>query len=47
MNCCDLLGNTPLHCAAYRGQKLCALKLLKKGASPNIKNKNGKDGLSQ
>ncbi|CAB1324301.1 unnamed protein product, partial [Coregonus sp. 'balchen'] len=39
MNCCDLLGNTPLHCAAYRGQKLCALKLLKKGASPNIKNK--------
>uniref|UniRef100_A0A8C7PR72 Oxysterol-binding protein n=1 Tax=Oncorhynchus mykiss TaxID=8022 RepID=A0A8C7PR72_ONCMY len=40
MNCCDLLGNTPLHCAAYRGQKLCALKLLKKGASPNIKNKN-------
>uniref|UniRef100_A0A4W5QF25 Oxysterol-binding protein n=1 Tax=Hucho hucho TaxID=62062 RepID=A0A4W5QF25_9TELE len=47
INCCDLLGNTPLHCAAYRGQKLCALKLLKKGASPNIKNKNGKDGLSQ
>ncbi|XP_071201445.1 oxysterol-binding protein-related protein 1 isoform X2 [Salvelinus alpinus] len=40
INCCDLLGNTPLHCAAYRGQKLCALKLLKKGASPNIKNKN-------
>uniref|UniRef100_A0A8C8H9A3 Oxysterol-binding protein n=1 Tax=Oncorhynchus tshawytscha TaxID=74940 RepID=A0A8C8H9A3_ONCTS len=40
MNCSDLLGNTPLHCAAYRGQKLCALKLLKKGASPNIKNKN-------
>ncbi|XP_053178807.1 oxysterol-binding protein-related protein 1 isoform X2 [Scomber japonicus] len=41
INCTDLLGNTPLHCAAYRGQKQCALKLLKSGASPNMKNKNG------
>ncbi|XP_036442648.1 oxysterol-binding protein-related protein 1 isoform X1 [Colossoma macropomum] len=41
INCTDLLGNTPLHCAAYRGQKQCAVKLLQKGASPNIKNKNG------
>ncbi|KAG7279392.1 hypothetical protein CRUP_024211, partial [Coryphaenoides rupestris] len=41
INCMDLLGNTPLHCAAYRGQRQCALKLLKGGASPNIKNKNG------
>ncbi|KAM7410350.1 hypothetical protein PAMA_001678 [Pampus argenteus] len=40
INCTDLLGNTPLHCAAYRGQKQCAQKLLKSGASPNIKNKN-------
>ncbi|XP_026201124.1 oxysterol-binding protein-related protein 1 isoform X2 [Anabas testudineus] len=40
INCTDLLGNTPLHCAAYRGQKQCALKLLRSGASPNIKNKN-------
>ncbi|KAM6963326.1 oxysterol-binding protein-related protein 1 [Aplochiton taeniatus] len=40
MNCTDLLGNTPLHCAAYRGQKQCALKLLKSGANPNIKNNN-------
>ncbi|KAJ8395020.1 hypothetical protein AAFF_G00039710 [Aldrovandia affinis] len=40
MGCTDLLGNTPLHCAAYRGQKLCALRLLKGGASPNVKNKN-------
>ncbi|KAM9849156.1 oxysterol-binding protein-related protein 1 isoform 2-T2 [Aulostomus maculatus] len=40
INCTDLLGNTPLHCAAYRGQKQCALKLLKSGSSPNIKNKN-------
>uniref|UniRef100_A0A8C9Y9G6 Oxysterol-binding protein n=1 Tax=Sander lucioperca TaxID=283035 RepID=A0A8C9Y9G6_SANLU len=39
INCTDLLGNTPLHSAAYRGQKQCALKLLKSGASPNIKNK--------
>lgn len=41
INCTDLLGNTPLHSAAYRGQKQCALKLLKSGASPNIKNKKG------
>ncbi|XP_034036345.1 oxysterol-binding protein-related protein 1 isoform X2 [Thalassophryne amazonica] len=41
INCTDLLGNTPLHCAAYRGQKQCALRLLKSGASPNIKNNNG------
>lgn len=41
ISCADLLGNTPLHCAAYRGQKQCALKLLKSGASPNIKNKKG------
>uniref|UniRef100_UPI0037E95519 oxysterol-binding protein-related protein 1 isoform X2 n=1 Tax=Semicossyphus pulcher TaxID=241346 RepID=UPI0037E95519 len=40
MGCTDLLGNTPLHSAAYRGQKQCALKLLKSGANPNIKNKN-------
>ncbi|XP_022607141.1 oxysterol-binding protein-related protein 1-like isoform X4 [Seriola dumerili] len=40
INCTDLLGNTPLHCAAYRGQRQCALKLLRSGASPNIKNKN-------
>ncbi|XP_042273392.1 oxysterol-binding protein-related protein 1 isoform X1 [Thunnus maccoyii] len=41
INCTDLLGNTPLHCAAYRGQRQSALKLIKSGASPNIKNKNG------
>ncbi|XP_047192638.1 oxysterol-binding protein-related protein 1 isoform X3 [Scophthalmus maximus] len=41
INCSDLLGNTPLHCAAYRGQRQCALKLLKNGAGPNIKNKKG------
>ncbi|XP_016317673.1 oxysterol-binding protein-related protein 1 [Sinocyclocheilus anshuiensis] len=39
INCTDLLGNTPLHCAAYRGQKQCAVKLLQHKANPNIKNK--------
>ncbi|XP_047231280.1 oxysterol-binding protein-related protein 1 isoform X2 [Girardinichthys multiradiatus] len=41
INCTDLLGNTPLHCAAYRGQRLCAMKLLRNGANPNAENKNG------
>uniref|UniRef100_A0A3P9M2R6 Oxysterol-binding protein n=1 Tax=Oryzias latipes TaxID=8090 RepID=A0A3P9M2R6_ORYLA len=45
INCTDLLGNTPLHCAAYRGQRQCALKLLKNGASPYSKNKNGQTAL--
>uniref|UniRef100_A0A672QCA0 Oxysterol-binding protein n=1 Tax=Sinocyclocheilus grahami TaxID=75366 RepID=A0A672QCA0_SINGR len=38
-DCTDLLGNTPLHCTAYRGQKQCAVKLLQHKANPNIKNK--------
>uniref|UniRef100_A0A3P9Q8R3 Oxysterol-binding protein n=1 Tax=Poecilia reticulata TaxID=8081 RepID=A0A3P9Q8R3_POERE len=41
IKCTDLLGNTPLHCAAYRGQRLCALKLLRSGADASAKNKNG------
>ncbi|KAM7379374.1 hypothetical protein PAMP_004932 [Pampus punctatissimus] len=41
INCRDSAGNTPLHCAAYRGQKQCIIKLLKSGASLNIKNNNG------
>uniref|UniRef100_A0A8C5P000 Oxysterol-binding protein-related protein 1 n=1 Tax=Jaculus jaculus TaxID=51337 RepID=A0A8C5P000_JACJA len=40
VNCTDQLGNTPLHCAAYRAHKQCALKLLRSGANPNLKNKN-------
>uniref|UniRef100_A0A671SYT1 Oxysterol-binding protein n=1 Tax=Sinocyclocheilus anshuiensis TaxID=1608454 RepID=A0A671SYT1_9TELE len=40
---CYLLGNTPLHCAAYRGQKQCAVKLLQHKANPNIKNKIGSE----
>uniref|UniRef100_A0A3B3HWL5 Uncharacterized protein n=1 Tax=Oryzias latipes TaxID=8090 RepID=A0A3B3HWL5_ORYLA len=41
IHCRDSVGNTPLHCAAYRGQKQCILKLLKCGASPNVKNSYG------
>uniref|UniRef100_A0A8C4XZW2 Oxysterol-binding protein-related protein 1 n=1 Tax=Gopherus evgoodei TaxID=1825980 RepID=A0A8C4XZW2_9SAUR len=40
INCTDQMGNTPLHCAAYRAHKHCALKLLKKGADSKIRNKN-------
>ncbi|XP_073535277.1 oxysterol-binding protein-related protein 1 isoform X1 [Phyllobates terribilis] len=39
INCTDQMGNTPLHCAAYRGMKQCASRLLKSGADVNIKNK--------
>lgn len=41
IHCRDSVGNTPLHCAAYRGQKQCIIKLLKSGADPAIKNRNG------
>lgn len=41
IHCSDSLGNTPLHCAAYRGQKQCIIKLLKSGASPDIRNNKG------
>ncbi|XP_056276820.1 oxysterol-binding protein-related protein 1 isoform X2 [Pseudoliparis swirei] len=40
IHCRDSVGNTPLHCAAYRGQKQCTIKLLKSGASPSSKNNN-------
>nr|XP_033789752.1 oxysterol-binding protein-related protein 1 isoform X3 [Geotrypetes seraphini] len=45
INCTDQMGNTPLHCAAYRDQKQCALKLLKSGANTNMKNKNNQTPL--
>ncbi|KAJ3594788.1 hypothetical protein NHX12_004094, partial [Muraenolepis orangiensis] len=41
VHCRDLLGNTPLHCAAYRGQEHCVVKLLKHGASHSLMNKHG------
>ncbi|XP_030069518.1 oxysterol-binding protein-related protein 1 isoform X2 [Microcaecilia unicolor] len=46
INCTDQMGNTPLHCAAYRDQKQCALKLLKSGADANVKNKNNQTPLN-
>ncbi|XP_040210015.1 oxysterol-binding protein-related protein 1 isoform X2 [Rana temporaria] len=45
INCTDQLGNTPLHCAVYRGMKKCALKLLKSGANVNIKNEKNQTPL--
>ncbi|XP_064026895.1 oxysterol-binding protein-related protein 1 isoform X3 [Pogoniulus pusillus] len=45
INCTDQLGNTPLHCAAYRAHKHCALKLLRNGADPKIRNKNDQTPL--
>ncbi|KAF7668471.1 hypothetical protein LDENG_00007970 [Lucifuga dentata] len=45
IHCRDSVGNTPLHCAAYRGQKQCIVKLLKSGASPTIKNNNYQTAL--
>ncbi|KAM9350210.1 oxysterol-binding protein-related protein 1-like isoform 2-T2 [Symphorus nematophorus] len=45
IHCRDSVGNTPLHCAAYRGQKQCIIKLLNSGASPSIKNSNDQTAL--
>lgn len=45
INCRDMLGNTPLHCAAYRGHKVIAVTLLQHGADTTIKNSNGKTPL--
>ncbi|KAM9797453.1 oxysterol-binding protein-related protein 1 [Syngnathus typhle] len=45
IECTDVLGNTPLHCAAYRGQKQCAAKLLRAGACASVRNKIGQTVL--
>ncbi|KAF7222495.1 oxysterol-binding protein-related protein 1 [Nothobranchius furzeri] len=45
LHCRDSVGNTPLHCAAYRGQKQCVIKLLKSGASPDLTNNNEQTAL--
>ncbi|XP_034412302.1 oxysterol-binding protein-related protein 1-like [Cyclopterus lumpus] len=45
IHCRDSVGNTPLHCAAYRGQKQCIIKLLKSGANPSNKNNNDQTAL--
>ncbi|KAJ7351003.1 Oxysterol-binding protein- protein 1 [Desmophyllum pertusum] len=41
INCQDMVGNTPLHCAAYRGHKVIAVTLLQHGADTTIKNSSG------
>ncbi|KAF3858222.1 hypothetical protein F7725_011423 [Dissostichus mawsoni] len=46
IHCRDSVGNTPLHCAAYRGQKQCIIKLLNSGASPSIKNTHDQTALN-
>ncbi|KAL6104605.1 osbpl1a [Pungitius sinensis] len=45
IHCRDSVGNTPLHCAAYRGQKQCIIKLLQSGASLTTKNNNDQTPL--
>lgn len=41
INCTDVLGNTALHCAAYRGHKEVAVVLLENGVDSSIKNSRG------
>ncbi|MPC34134.1 Oxysterol-binding protein-related protein 1 [Portunus trituberculatus] len=38
VNCVDALGNTSLHCAAYRGHIDVAVALLQNGCDPSIRN---------
>ncbi|XP_023601491.1 oxysterol-binding protein-related protein 1 isoform X3 [Myotis lucifugus] len=45
VNCADQLGNTPLHCAAYRARGPCVLALLKSGADPSLRNRNDQKPL--
>ncbi|XP_045625441.1 oxysterol-binding protein-related protein 1 [Procambarus clarkii] len=40
VNCVDSLGNTSLHCAAYRGHIDVAVVLLQNGCDPSIRNLN-------
>merc|ERR1719494_116550 len=45
INCQDCMGNTPLHCAAYRGHKEIAVLLLQNGIDSTIKNNRGLSAL--
>ncbi|KAK9504836.1 hypothetical protein O3M35_009016 [Rhynocoris fuscipes] len=45
INCVDSLGNTPLHCAAYRGHKETAVLLLQNGIDSTIRNIRGHTAL--
>lgn len=42
INYVDSLGNSALHCAAYRGKKEAAVLLLQNGIDASIKNARGK-----
>jgi oxysterol-binding protein-related protein 1/2 len=42
VNCVDAQGNSPLHCAAYRGHKEVAVLLLQNGVDTSIRNQRGK-----
>ncbi|XP_015913961.1 oxysterol-binding protein-related protein 1 [Parasteatoda tepidariorum] len=41
INCVDSLGNSALHCAAYRGKKEVAVLLLQNGINTSLKNLRG------
>ncbi|XP_057309059.1 oxysterol-binding protein-related protein 1-like [Hydractinia symbiolongicarpus] len=45
INCQNLLGNTALHCAAYRGHKEIAVLLLQNGIDSTVKNNRGLSAL--
>ncbi|XP_073993554.1 oxysterol-binding protein-related protein 1 isoform X3 [Rhodnius prolixus] len=45
INCIDSLGNTSLHCAAYRGHKETAVLLLQNGIDSTIRNIRGHTAL--
>ncbi|KAL1123279.1 hypothetical protein AAG570_002365 [Ranatra chinensis] len=45
INCVDVQGNTPLHCASYRGHKEVAVLLLQNGTDPGVKNISGQTAL--
>ncbi|EYC44087.1 hypothetical protein Y032_0472g2060 [Ancylostoma ceylanicum] len=42
----DCNGNTVLHLAAFKNANICAVTLLRKGASVNVKNKDGNTPLA-
>ncbi|EDO39766.1 predicted protein [Nematostella vectensis] len=45
INCRDSMGNTPLHCAAYRGHKEVAVTLLQNASDTSLKNNSGQTAL--
>ncbi|XP_066917849.1 oxysterol-binding protein-related protein 1-like [Clytia hemisphaerica] len=45
INCQNLLGNTALHCAAFRGHKEIAVLLLQNGIDSTVKNNRGLSAL--